>query len=138
MRRFYIKPIGVVKSTFKDDTGMPFRGVKARISIDPKYKKAMDGLGQCGYLWVLCFLHNADRRVLKAVPKKWKRQGILKERGVFSMRAPCRPNPVSISLVKLIGRRGLTLTVDKLDAYTGTPVIDIKPYSQDYDCCKVK
>lgn len=138
MRKFYIKPIGVVKSAFKGDTGMPFRGVKARISIDAKYKKAMDGLGQCKYLWILCFLHNADRRVLKAVPKKWKRQGILKERGVFSMRASCRPNPVSMSLVKLIGRRGLMLTVAKLDAYTGTPLIDIKSYFQDYDCCKAK
>lgn len=135
-KRYGINTIGLVKSEFKGDTGMPFRGVGARLKIHPRYKAALDGIEKYKFLWVMCFLHNAERKVLKAIPKKWKRKGIMKERGVFSMRAPCRPNPISISLVKLKKVKGLTLFVEKLDVYTGTPVIDIKPFVTEYDSCR--
>ena len=56
------------------------------------------------------------------------------ERGVFSTRAPCRPNPVGLSIVRLLGREGNTLHISSVDILDGTPLLDIKPYSTRFDC----
>jgi len=80
-------------------------------------------------LWVLCWFDRADRSVLRAIPP-----GTSAEKGVFAIRSPDRPNPVSLCLVDLIGINDSVLQVRGLDAFDGTPVIDIKVYSADIDC----
>jgi tRNA-Thr(GGU) m(6)t(6)A37 methyltransferase TsaA len=55
------------------------------------------------------------------------------KRGVFATRAPCRPNPIGISIVRLRGIEGSTLLVDDVDVLDGTPVLDIKPYVSRFD-----
>ncbi|HQP72272.1 MAG TPA: TrmO family methyltransferase, partial [Methanoculleus sp.] len=75
----------------------------------------------------------ADRSVLKAVARKISDD--LPEKGVFSLRSPARPNPLSISVVRLFGvREGRYLLLEHLDLIDGTPVIDIKPYQPGWDC----
>lgn len=54
----------------------------------------------------------------------------IEEVGVFATRSPHRPNPIGLTLVKLLSKKGRTLTVRGLDAYDGTPVLDIKPYDR--------
>ena len=53
--------------------------------------------------------------------------------GVFATRSPRRPNPIGISVVKLIERRGNVLVVSGIDAIDGTPLIDIKPFIPEFD-----
>jgi len=56
------------------------------------------------------------------------------ERGVFATRAPCRPNPIGLSVVKLLRREGYILYLDAVDVLDGTPLLDIKPYTARFDC----
>ena len=56
------------------------------------------------------------------------------ERGVFATRAPCRPNPIGMSIVPLLRVEGNILHVGALDILDGTPLLDIKPYSRRFDC----
>jgi tRNA-Thr(GGU) m(6)t(6)A37 methyltransferase TsaA len=55
------------------------------------------------------------------------------EHGVFATRHPCRPNPLGISVVKLLSRKENSLTVEGIDTLDGTPLLDIKPYIPDFD-----
>jgi len=55
------------------------------------------------------------------------------ERGVFATRAPCRPNPIGLSVVRLVRREGNVLYLDGVDVLDGTPLLDIKPYTARFD-----
>ena len=81
------------------------------------------------HLWVLCWFDRADRTVLRAIPP-----GTSAEKGVFAIRSPDRPNPVSLCMVDLLEVKDGVLKVLGLDAFDGTPVIDIKVYSAEIDC----
>ncbi|HNS24571.1 MAG TPA: tRNA (N6-threonylcarbamoyladenosine(37)-N6)-methyltransferase TrmO, partial [Methanobacteriaceae archaeon] len=70
----------------------------------------------------------AEDPLMKVVP-----HGRTKKRGIFSTRAPPRPNPIGLTMVDLIKREGPVLTVRGLDALDGSPVLDIKPYLPDLD-----
>ncbi len=54
-------------------------------------------------------------------------------RGVFATRTPVRPNPLGLSIVRLVERRGAELLVEDLDVLDGTPLLDIKPYVEGFD-----
>lgn len=127
-----LKPIGEVRSEIRVRDDMPVQGVNAQIEIFEEYADALMGIDGNSHLIVLCWLHEADRGVLKAVPRKISES--LPEQGVFSLRSPARPNPISVTEVKLYRRFGRHLFVSNLDAVDGTPVLDIKPYQAGWDC----
>lgn len=56
------------------------------------------------------------------------------QRGTFALRSPARPNPIALSVVRLVGIEGGTLSVTGLDCLDGTPLLDIKPYFASTDC----
>lgn len=127
-----LKPIGIVKSAVKDRRDMPVEGAPARIKVLPRYVRALKGIERCSHIWALCWFDKADRKVLRARPRKVS--STLAERGVFAMRSPDRPNPVALTCARLLHARGATLELEALDAVDGTPVLDIKPYSVGIDC----
>jgi tRNA (adenine37-N6)-methyltransferase len=55
------------------------------------------------------------------------------EHGIFATRYPYRPNPIGISIVKLLSRKENSLTVEGIDTLDGTPLLDVKPYVPDFD-----
>jgi len=126
-----IRPVGVVRSPFRTRSDAPAQGrfssEESEIHIFPEYLDAVDGLELFSHIFVLYWLHLAERNVLRVVPR-----GKRKKRGVFSTRAPARPNPVGLCLVELL-ECGEILRVRGLDALDGSPVIDIKPYYEDID-----
>jgi tRNA (Thr-GGU) A37 N-methylase len=88
---------------------------------------------------VLTFLHKIRPEQigpLKVKPRRLVRLGLRVEElplvGVFALDSPTRPNPIGLSLVRLIRREGGRLVVSGLDCFDGTPVLDIKPYRSDY------
>lgn len=101
----------------------------AEIRVLDKFCSGLDDIEEFSHIIILYWLHLRDvdehRRVLKVTPK---RHGLKREIGVFSTRSPSRPNPIGLSVVEILSRRGCTLRVKGLDAYEGTPIIDIKPY----------
>ncbi|CVK34129.1 tRNA (N6-threonylcarbamoyladenosine(37)-N6)-methyltransferase TrmO [Methanoculleus bourgensis] len=112
---------------------MPVQGVEAEIEVFPDYAGALSGVEENSHLILICWLHEADRAVLKAVARKVSRD--LPEKGVFSLRSPERPNPLSVSVVRLRGlREGRFLELENVDVIDGTPVVDIKPYQTGWDC----
>lgn len=128
-----LSPIGLVHSSIHCRTDMPIQGVDAEIEIFPDYAGALAGVEENSHLILVCWFHEADRGVLKAVARKVS--GDLPEKGVFSLRSPARPNPLSISVVRLRGvRDGRLLLLGNVDLIDGTPVIDIKPYQAGWDC----
>ncbi len=127
-----LRPVGVVRSEVKERGDMPIRGVNAELQVFEEYEAALRGLDGNTHLLLLCWLHEADRSVLKAVPRKISAD--LPEQGVFSMRSPSRPNPISVTVVKLLRRYGRHIFASGVDVIDGTPILDIKPYQAGMDC----
>lgn len=128
------RAVGMVRSPFKERGDAPSQGRHTEeisvIEVFPEYFDALDGLHAGDDIFVLCWFDRSDRSVLKT-RKRGEVAGPL--RGVFSTRSPARPNPIALTLVKLVEITGGTLRVRGLEALDNTPVLDIKPYSAGID-----
>ena len=115
--------------TNRDDCPKNARGSDAvcTIELDPRYAAALDGVATCTHLVILYFMDRARRDLLIQAPRHGDRSG------TFSLRSPVRPNPIAMSVVKLLRIEGTTLSVVGLDCLDGTPLIDIKPYFASVD-----
>lgn len=123
--KILINPIGKVHNAIKNRHDMPITGVPSCIEIYDQYKQALYKISKQKYLWILCYLHKAKKKVLVAKPRKSKKLPHI-SRGVFSIHSPDRPNPISLTKVKLNKRWRNLLEVSNLDVIDGTPLIDIK------------
>jgi tRNA-Thr(GGU) m(6)t(6)A37 methyltransferase TsaA len=128
-----LRPIGVIRSphTWAEDT--PIQPVYAdraggRAEIRPEYADGLRDLEGFSHLWLIYWFHQASaprlvvRPFLDDVPH-----------GVFATRAPCRPNPIGLSVVRLVRREGTVLHLQDVDILDGTPLLDIKPYVARFD-----
>lgn len=123
-------PIGFARTPFADRLSAPrqpyaARGVEGTIELFPgrDFEHALEDLEGWDYLWVIFWFHlNKDWRPKVLPPRSTER------RGVFATRSPHRPNPIGISVVKLVEVSGLVVRVSDLDLLDGTPVLDLKPY----------
>ena len=97
------------------------------IELDPRYAAALDGFAACTHLVLLYFMDRARRDLLVQSPRHGSR------RGTFALRSPVRPNPIAMSVVRLVSVEGATLSVVGLDCLDGTPLLDIKPYFASVD-----
>ena len=126
-------PIGLVHSSIRSRNDMPVQGVDAEVEVYPDYAGALSGIEENSHLLLVCWLHEADRGVLKAVARKVSHD--LPEKGIFALRSPARPNPLSVSVVRLRGvREERFLALSNVDLIDGTPVLDLKPYQAGWDC----
>ena len=98
------------------------------ILIYPQYVTGLNGIDTYKRLYILYWLHEGDnparRATLKVVPRH---HGVTEERGVFSTHSPHRPNPIGLTTVDLLNIEGNKLLVHGLDAFEGSPIVDIKP-----------
>ena len=115
--------------TRRDDCPKNARGSDATctIELDPRYAAALDGVAGCTHLVVLYFMDRARRDLLVQAPRHGERCG------TFALRSPVRPNPIAMSVVRLLHIDGTRLSVVGLDCLDGTPLIDIKPYFASVD-----
>ena len=115
--------------TQRGDCPKNARGSEAEctIELDPRYAAALEGVETCTHLVVLYFMDQARRDLAVQVPRHGER------RGTFALRSPVRPNPIAMSVVRLVRVDGTALTVVGLDCLDGTPLVDIKPYFASVD-----
>jgi tRNA-Thr(GGU) m(6)t(6)A37 methyltransferase TsaA len=127
------RPIGIVHSPFTEPEGMPIqpsrgRGLRASVEILPEFVDGLDDLGGFSHVVLLCHLHRSTGYALRVVP-------FLDDvpRGLFATRAPRRPNPIGLSVVRLLAVEGNRIEFEGVDLLDGTPVLDIKPYVPELD-----
>jgi tRNA (adenine37-N6)-methyltransferase len=101
------------------------RGKPAALEIDPAYRLGLTGLAGYSHLVLLYWMHEARRDLIVQSPTH-----ATEPRGVFSLRSPVRPNPIALSVVKLVSVNMATghVEIDAIDCVDGTPLVDIKPY----------
>jgi tRNA-Thr(GGU) m(6)t(6)A37 methyltransferase TsaA len=135
-----LKPIGVIHTTASDNqVKEEHREVEATVEVFPEFEEALEGLDGYSHLFILSYLHKLRPEQigpLKVKPKRATRRGFKLEElptlGVFALDSPTRPNPIGLTLVRLVKRQGRRLFVAGIDLFDGTPVVDIKPYQPDY------
>ncbi|MDA0160391.1 tRNA (N6-threonylcarbamoyladenosine(37)-N6)-methyltransferase TrmO [Solirubrobacter ginsenosidimutans] len=127
------RPIGTVRSPFTRLDGMPLQSVAAeavrgRIEVLPEFAPGLKDLDGFSHVHVITHLHRGRPGGLEVMP-------FLDDtpRGVFSTRSPRHPNPIGLSVVRLIAVEGGTLEIAGVDLVDGTPVLDIKPYVPRFD-----
>ncbi len=127
-KSFPIRPIGVFHSPLTPKTGAPRQGrlapeVKATIEVFPEYEGCVAGLESFSHVYVLFVFDRSKKWTASVRPPRAKTS-----RGLFSTRSPNRPNPIGLTVVRLVGREGRMLHVEGVDAFDNTPIVDIKPY----------
>ena len=93
------------------------------VELDPRFAAGLKDVAGCSHLVLLYWMDKAPRNLVLQTPSHYGTQ-----RGTFSLRSPARPNPIALSVVKLLGVDGDRLSVVGLDCLDGTPLLDIKPY----------
>lgn len=102
---------------------------KVIVEVLPTFAPALDGIESFSHIWVIYWFHGNDspenRQILKVHPRRNPANPLT---GVFATRSPVRPNLLGLQTCRLIRREGNRLEVEGLDAWEGSPVLDIKPY----------
>ena len=122
--------IGRIRTPWKTRKDCPKNAREARetgavctIELDPHWAAGLKDLERCSHLVVLYWMDKARRDLVVQVPGH-----LGKGRGTFALRSPVRPNPIAMSVVKLVKIDGPKLEVIAMDCIDGTPLLDIKPY----------
>lgn len=126
-----IKPIGLVRNDIDEPRYIEWGNVISRIVISPEYRDGLYQLEEYSHLVVMFWLDQACYAKMRHVPQG--KYDDVPEVGIFACRCPYRPNPVAVTTVPLLDVQGDVLTVKGLDAVDNTPIIDIKPYTPQYD-----
>ena len=133
MKALEIIPIGIIRTPYKQVEGMPIQpagaaGVEGTVEIVDDYVPGLKDLDGFSHIILLYHFHQGEGYDLTVVPFLDHRP-----HGLFATRAPRRPNPIGLSIVKLNRIEGSTLYISNIDVLDGTPLLDIKPYVPAFD-----
>ncbi len=133
MSNISLTPIGIIRSSIKDPEGAPIQpsgavGIQGRIELNPDYREGLRDLEGFSHLILLYHFHLSQGFSLTVKPFLDDNR-----RGLFSTRAPRRPNPIGLSVVRLERIEGPVLHLTDVDVVDGTPLLDIKPYVPQFD-----
>lgn len=132
------KPIGLIHSPFKDISGMPIqtsgsKGTEGTVEVFKEYEEGLLDIEGFSRIFLLYHFHLSKDYSLKVKPFLDD-----ESRGVFSTRAPKRPNPLGLSVVRVKHRKDNVLHIKDVDVVDGTPLLDIKPYVPEFDVKEVE
>lgn len=129
---FNFTPIGAIHSPFTEKDKTPIQSTRSQgigvVEVFPEFADGLDGLEGFSYIILLYIFDRSDGYSLRVQP-------FLDDRfhGIFATRYPYRPNPLGLSIVRLLKRDGNLLEIEGVDVLNGTPLLDIKPYVPDFD-----
>jgi tRNA (adenine37-N6)-methyltransferase len=128
-----IEPIGIIHTPFEISEGMPIQskggsGIRGTIIVKDEYVAGLKDLDGFSHIYLIYWFHQSEGYALKTKPFLDDQP-----RGVFATRAPRRPNPIGLSVVKLIGIQGAEISIEGVDMLDQTPLLDIKPYIPEFD-----
>ena len=128
-----LQVIGRIRTPFVEATGTPIQACYARdargqVIVDDAFAAALDDIEGFDRVWLVYWMDRATTFQPRVVPYRDTR-----EHGLFATRSPCRPNPIGLSAVRLVGRDGSVLHVADVDILDDTPLLDIKPYVPAFD-----
>jgi tRNA-Thr(GGU) m(6)t(6)A37 methyltransferase TsaA len=129
-----LKPIGVIHSPFTDPTSMPIQPISENsaagtVEVFTEFEAGLKDLEGFSHVILLYHFHRSRTYSLSVTPFL-----DTEARGLFATRAPNRPNPIGMSLVRLAGIEGTRLHIENIDVLDGTPLLDIKPHVPEFDC----
>jgi tRNA-Thr(GGU) m(6)t(6)A37 methyltransferase TsaA len=127
------QPIGVIHSPFTKLDDMPIQpagaaGIVGSVEVFAEYAPGLDDLDGFSHIILLYHFHQSAKFKLRVVPFMDNQK-----RGLFATRAPNRPNPVGMSVVRLLKIEERLVQIENVDILTGTPLLDIKPYVPEFD-----
>jgi len=133
MEQIIIHPIGIIHTPHTDVKNMPIQpiaaeGIKGYIEILPQYIAGLKDIEGFSHLTLLYHFHKISGYELEVVPFM-----DTESHGIFSCKAPKRPNGIGLSTVRLISVEGNKIHIEQVDMLDGTPLIDIKPFYPRYD-----
>lgn len=128
-----IQPIGYIRTPFTELADMPIQpkgaqDVTGTIEVKDEFVEGLKDLDGFSHAYLIYAFHKASRSALTVVPFM-----DTVERGVFSTRSPLRPNPIGLSIVEITGVRENKVFLRGIDVLDGTPLLDIKPYIENFD-----
>jgi len=127
------QPIGTIHSPFKDIEDMPIQpagaaNVRGTVEVLPELAEGLKDLEGFSHIILLYHFHRVQEAKLVVIPFMDS-----EPHGVFATRAPKRPNPIGLSVVRLVSIEGNILYIENVDILDGTPLLDIKPYVPEFD-----
>ena len=129
---FIMRPIGIIHSPFTEKDKTPIQASRSQaiglVEIYPEFTDGLKDIEVLSHIYLLYAFHASSGYTLQVKPFLDNQ-----EHGIFATRYPYRPNPIGISIVKLLFRKENSLTIEGIDTLDGTPLLDIKPYIPDSD-----
>jgi tRNA-Thr(GGU) m(6)t(6)A37 methyltransferase TsaA len=137
-RDILYRPIGVIHSEHTIIENTPIqpvyaKGCKGYVELWPEFTEGLKDLDDFSHIYLIYHFHKSQ--AVKLIVKPFLQDV---DRGIFSTRAPFRPNPIGLSVVELLGIEGNILHLKNVDILDGTPLLDIKPYTAKFDLHHVK
>ena len=127
-----MRSIGVIRSPFTEKDKTPIQASRSQaigvVEIYPEFADGLKDIEALSHIYLLYAFHQSSGYKLQVKPFLDDQ-----EHGIFATRYPYRPNPIDLSIVKLVSRKGNSLTVEGIDTLDNTPLFDIKPYVPDFD-----
>jgi len=133
MNEIKLEPIGYVLSSVTERMDKNWGEIKSKIILNSEYTGALLGLENFSHVIIATYLHQAKYEKEKHLQRRPRNLETMPKVGIFSQRAKDRPNPIGITAVEIISVGDDYLEIKGLDAINETPVLDIKPYYQQYD-----
>lgn len=133
MNKITYRPIGILHSPHHTVHDMPIQpvgaiGVVGHLEVYPEFEEGLRDLDGFSHVIMLYHLHKIQGHALSVRPFL-----DTSERGIFATRSPRRPNPIGISVLRVLSVAGNLVELENVDILDQTPVLDIKPYVADFD-----
>lgn len=129
---YIMRPIGTVHSPFLEKKSTPIQPSRSQarghVEVFPEYSDGLQDLDGFSHIILLYVFHCSEGYSLKVKPFLDDKQ-----HGLFATRYPCRPNPIGLSVVRLVSINDNLLEIEGVDVLDGTPLLDIKPYVTEFD-----
>ncbi len=129
-------PIGVIHTPYREKA--PYQPVESdegvfQVKVLPEYREGLQDLESFRYIYLLYYIDRLSRPVSMKVAPIWAGEITV---GLFASRSPLRPNPIGLSVVRILKIEENIIHTTGLDVFDGTPLLDIKPYIKDLDAKK--